>query len=267
MRKELILDERFAGQVEQAHVIAEVQAGEVNGHTRGALADECHSHRGTDADPRRGRGVFDHLHHALLAENGIGLEHHRPRPPLDAGKRCPFRRLLGGDHRGVDALGEQRAVRLATIVVFSGSDVASAAGEIHMRHAIVARAPLACDAHEIARDHAVAVVAHRVGGVVIQRGQFAPAIPEGDGLEHRINGALRLLTQRRVLGGARAHADDLALRAHDAAVGGDLFDFRLAVREVRQRLGTLERCLDAGRHSRQRTLRPRDIDHTLLPGH
>ena len=48
--EELILDECFSRQMQQAHVITQMQAGELNRHAGVAVTDEAHAERRADAD-------------------------------------------------------------------------------------------------------------------------------------------------------------------------------------------------------------------------
>jgi len=79
------------------------------------------------------------------------------------------------------------------------------------------RALFAGEPGKIARDHPIAVEAHRVRGVVVQRGEFAVAIPEADRLEHGIDRALGHLTEGVILRRAVADKGHAAIRAHEPA--------------------------------------------------
>ena len=89
--------------------------------------------------------------------------------------------------------------------------------------------------HEFARDPSVAVVAHRVRGIVVARRQFFIAFVERNRLEPRIDEAFRQLLQFGVPRRTAPPKLDLPISSDKAAVRGDFPNFRLPQRDVRDR--------------------------------
>ena len=76
----------------------------------------------------------------------------------------------------------------------AGRHVAGAAGKVDLGHAGLPLDAVARQAREVTGDASVAVMALRVGGVVVERGEQPVSLPEGDGFQERIDDTLR---QRR----------------------------------------------------------------------
>lgn len=145
-------------------------------------------------------------------------------------------------HRLIDAAGEHRAVFPGASVVFAGGDVAAATGEVDLRDVgkVFLPAP-ARQSGKVGGDFPGAVIAHRVRGVVAQRGQRGVSAPKTQGLEHGVNGSFAGLAGDHVARGAAAAVGHFAVGELVAAVGGDLLDPRLTQADLADGRGGLER--------------------------
>src|SRR5262249_24499505 len=114
-----------------------------------------------------------------------------------------------------------------------GRDVAGAAGEIHLECLRLLVLPfLAGQTAEIGTDPAVAVIAHRVRGIVAQGGQRLVVVPETQRLQPRIDQAFRGVARPRIGRGPVADETNLAIVAENTPVGGHLLDAGLAYSNV-----------------------------------
>src|SRR5207244_11778337 len=113
---------------------------------------------------------------------------------------------------------------LGPLVVFAGSEVAAAAVEVHLEDAcVLVLSLLAGQAAEVRTDPAVAVIAHRMASVGVQRRERLVAVPEAEGPQKRVDQALGLVADFRHFGGAVAGELYLAID-DDAAVRCDLLN-------------------------------------------
>src|SRR5262249_39920236 len=130
-------------------------------------------------------GVFQHLPALVFAKGFLDARRqlYRFDAPVPAFDFLASRRAPGGFHRRVDAVAEDGPVLVSAVVGFAGRDVAAAAGEINLKNLrLLVLAFLPRQATEIAADPAVPVVAHRMRGVITQRGQRLGAVPEAQRL-------------------------------------------------------------------------------------
>ncbi|HCQ02625.1 MAG TPA: hypothetical protein DIT99_18920, partial [Candidatus Latescibacteria bacterium] len=101
------------------------------------------------------------------------------------------------DHGCEDAPGEKLAVIGDAVVVFAGSDIAGAAGEVNVGHVTVLHgATIAGQPDEFGGDDAGAVHAGRVDRVVMQDSDGRVVVPEANGFQHGIDQTFGSSTNR-----------------------------------------------------------------------
>ncbi len=135
--------------------------------------------------------------------------------------------------------------RRRTIVVLSGPDVPAAAVEIQMRTAgFQGLLSLAGQSAEVGRDLPVAVVAHRVAGVIVAGGDPLVSAVERNRSQIGVDQSLRLRSQGGIGATTTTHLVNLAIRSEDAAIGGDFLDGAATRGDVCERSGFVEAVAD-----------------------
>src|SRR5690606_14251958 len=156
------------------------------------------------------------------------------RAPLEPSDRSRPKLLFGSLHRLRQTIGESAPRLGRAVIVLSRGDVSRTPGEVDSLPAgRLLVATRASETDEVARDAAVAVVAHRMGRVVVERGDGLVAIEPRDRLEARIDETFGELLQTWIARRARTPRDELAIAIDDAAVRRDPIDARLADGDVR----------------------------------
>src|SRR5688572_23055519 len=84
--------------------------------------------------------------------------------------------------------------------------------------------PFAGQSHKVAAHAAVAVVAHRMRGVIMASRQALVAIIKRDSSQLLVDQSLRQLLMHWVFAGASSPGDDCSLGPDAAAVAGDFFN-------------------------------------------
>src|SRR5882724_5205474 len=103
--------------------------------------------------------------------------------PIPILQRIALGCLPGGFHGLINVIAEDRAIDFGAVVVLTGGDVAGAAGEVHLEDiAIFLLAFSPRQPTKIAADAPVAVITHRMSGVMTQRGLRLGAMPKTHGL-------------------------------------------------------------------------------------
>ena len=144
-------------------------------------------------------------------------------------------------HAGEQTLGQARAGFRRAVVVLARRDVAGASGEVDLEDAFLLLQPLPGHADEVVARAAVAIVALRMRGVVVQPDDRPLAPGEGDRLQKRVDEPFRRGLEFRVGGGAESRAD-LAVGQGNSPRGGHPLDLGLARAdpvdglEIRQRV-------------------------------
>src|SRR5262249_23038703 len=136
-------------------------------------------------------------------------------------------------HTCVDALREQKPIRPAAVVVLARGDVAGAACEIDVRRSILLRPRFAGEPDEITRHLTIAVVAHRMRRIEMQRCELLITVPNANGLEPRIDETFRLRAKLGVFAGAAAPSRELAAYAYYPAIRCHFLRLGLPVTDVR----------------------------------
>lgn len=245
---ELVLDESFTGKVQEGHA-GEVAADQHQAVAGFAAAEKREAHGGGVALGGGPGGVVDAGLESFGVEVFEGLELEGMGGPAEEGEGVAVGvgAGVGGDHAGVETVGEDGAVVGAAVVILAGGDVAGAAGEVDGAAVrLGGLAAVAGDPDEVGGDAAVAVVAHGVGGVVVEAGQGAVVgAVESDAAEVGVDRAFGGGADGRIGASAEPDVGDLAVRPHNAAVAGDLRDRGKAEADMGYRDSPIEGGSDA----------------------
>lgn len=221
---ELVLDEEFAGQMQDPDV-TDGEAGDVDGGSGEGALEEGEL-GGLKMKGRR--RTLDGGMELVSVEVGCRREMNGEGTPFQVGLPDRFADGVppGTRHAIGQALGQDRAVGWGTIIVFPGADIAAGAIEMDMQGAgkgLVAEE--SGDAGEVWIGDAGPVEGLGMGGVIGEDGQGGVVIPEGEGDDEGINHAFGCGAEFGVLGGGVTNGTDLAVGVRDAAVGSNLMDF------------------------------------------
>jgi len=259
---ELVFDKAFGRQMQERNVV-ELERTEDDGGAFFEAVDPAEGHCGADAV---GGGVFfvgDVLAELGGIESRIGGGQDFVCEPAGTVHGDWFQQFFGGGDARVNALGELEAGFGGPVVVFAGGDVTGTAGEVNVSAGGLFALPLlAGQANKIAADVALAVVAHRMRGVVVAGDDFFGAAVIGDGFELWIDESFRQGDEFGVFAGAATHLADLAGGGNvQAAIAGDLFHFRFAVSDVRDGAGERDGDFDRAAGAVEAGIEEFQFDH------
>ena len=199
MCAKLVLEERLGRQMQQRR-IPQVQRRQDDWFLLGTAVQPSQHHGRPNSVREAGRGIANQLLQRLGRERGPRLRQDFDRLPANRIDRRRHQTCQRSLHRGIDAIGQIETSLGRAIVVLARRDVPRGPGEIHVLAVRVGRLrALPGQANILARHGPLPVMAHRVTGVIVQRGDARLSIVEGHRFQKRVDQPVRQFLVDRVL--------------------------------------------------------------------